>query len=153
MTMRQINYIIGVGCVALAVFLYSQARNIMAPAHLYPTTVISAIGLLGVLLVIQNHFKPTEQSNISTPFKGTRWSVIVGTILGAALYIWLVDVVGFYFVSFFFLIIATYLLSGEKKFSLKTLTNLTIMSTVVVGIVYLAFRVFLKVQTPTGIFF
>ncbi len=153
MTMRQINYFLGIGGLLLSFFFYREAGNIMGDAGLYPKTVITVLAFLSVLLLIQNHFRPLESAKVKMPFKDTRWVVIMGTIFGAGFYIWLVDVVGFYVTSFFFLIIATYLLSGEKKFNPKTLITLTVMATIVVGVVYLAFKVFLKVQTPTGILF
>ncbi len=152
MTMRRINVIIGVCSILFSIAFYTQAKTMRPPANYYPMTIIATIGFLGVALLIQNHFKPMALA-FTTPFKGTRWLVIWGTILGSIIYVWLVDVIGFYVSSFAFLIIATSLLSDEPSFKGKPFMRIIGMSFIVLALVYLGFKLFLKVPTPSGILF
>jgi hypothetical protein len=152
MLMRRINVIIGICSIIFAIAFYTQALGIRPPANYYPMTIIATIGFLGLALLIQNHFKPMAAA-FTTPFKGTRWKVIFGTILGSIFYVYLVDVIGFYVASFIFLIIATGSLSDVPSFRGKPFFKLLAMAFVVVGLIYLGFDMFLNVPTPSGLLF
>jgi len=151
MSMRKVNIISAVLILALSFLFWNDAAGIRPPAHIYPKTIIAITAFLGFALLIQAIFFPKTVSQ-TKPFAGLKYNRVLLTVITTVIYYFALKTIGFYVSSFFFIIILTWLL-GEREFGVKVFAKLGILSIVVMGLIYLAFKVFLKVPTPTGILF
>ncbi|KJS83378.1 MAG: hypothetical protein JM58_12730 [Peptococcaceae bacterium BICA1-8] len=151
MSMRKINYIISTLILALCYFFWNDAAGIRPPAHIYPQTVIAVTAFLAFALLIQSIFFPKALIQ-GKPFEGTKYSRVITSIIATIVYYFVLKAIGFYVSSFFFIIILTWLL-GDRRVGLKIFAKLGILGIVVMGLVYAAFKIFLKVPTPPGILF
>lgn len=151
MSMRKVNIISSILILVMSFIFWNDAAGIRPPAHIYPKTIIAITGFLGFALLIQAIFFPKSVAQ-TKPFAGLKYKRVLLTIISTILYYFALKTIGFYVSSFFFIIILTWLL-GEREIGLKVFTKLGTLSIVVMALIYLAFKVFLKVPTPTGILF
>ena len=66
------------------------------------------------------------------------------------IYPFLLSSLGFVVATFIFIVILVYCLSDKKKFSL---TSILLVSTGITAIIFLVFKVFIKIPFPTGYLF
>ncbi|NLT96226.1 MAG: hypothetical protein GXW85_12005 [Clostridia bacterium] len=149
--MRKVNIISGILLLAISILFWNDAAGIRPPAHIYPKTIIAIVAFLSIALLIQAIFFPKAVAQ-TRPFAGIKYKRVLLTIFSSIIYYYALKVIGFYVSSFFFIIILTWLL-GEREVGVKVFARLGTLSIIVMTLIYLAFKVFLKVPTPTGIFF
>lgn len=151
MSMRNVNIISGILILATSFLFWNDAADIRPPAHIYPKTIIAIVAFLGLALLIQAIFFPKAVAQ-TRPFAGIKYKRVLLTIVSSIIYYFALKSIGFYVSSFFFIIILTWLL-GEREVGAKVFARLGALSIIVMTLIYLAFKVFLKVPTPTGILF
>jgi len=151
MSMRIVNIFSAILILTLSFLFWNDSAGIRPPAHIYPKTIIAITAFLGLALLIQAIFFPKAVSQ-TKPFVGLKYNRILITVITTVIYYFALKTIGFYVSSFFFIIVLSWLL-GDRQFGLKILSKLGTLSIVVMGLIYLAFKVFLKVPTPTGILF
>lgn len=151
MPMRKVNIISAILILALSILFWNDAAGIRPPAHIYPKTIIAITGFLGLALLIQAIFFPKAVAQ-TKPFAGLNYKRVFITVISTVIYYYALKTIGFYVSSFFFIIVLAWLL-GEREVGAMVFAKLGILSIVVMGLIYLAFKVFLKVPTPTGILF
>lgn len=150
MSMRKVNIILSLLILGLCFIFWRDAANINPPAHIYPKTIIITAGLLACILLIQAIFFSKNRAN-ENPFKGTNYGRVLTTLVSAIIFFVSINIIGFYVSSFFFIIIVTWIL-GDKGGGIKAFAKLGLLSIVVTSLVYVSFKIFLKVPTPTGFF-
>lgn len=151
MSMRKINIIVGTIILVLSYFFWTDAAAIRPPAHIYPKTVIGITAFLGLTLLIQALFFSKGIADVK-PLENMKIGRVLIVIISTIIYYYCLKTIGFFVTSFFFIIVLTWLL-GDRQIGLKVFAKLGLLSIVVMGLVYVSFKVFLKVPTPPGILF
>lgn len=151
MSMRMVNIISGIITLAVSFIFWNDAAGIRPPAHIYPKTIIAIAAFLGVALLVQGIFFPKNVAQ-TKPFAGLKYKRVLLTIIATIIYYFSLTFIGFYVSSFFYIIVLTWLL-GTREVGVKVFAKLGTFSIIVMVLIYLAFKVFLSVPTPTGILF
>ena len=144
------DIIVSLVCLAAAVLLYYSLGWIEeGRARLFPGVVIIITGGLAFLLLVQTLLTKGIQSSAGKPFPWARFLGLLGLIL---VYFYFMESIGFYVSAFVFFIAVT-LIFGRKGMAAKKAASRVGMSFVFTGVLYLLFKVILKVQTPSGVLF
>lgn len=145
------DVIVSLVCLAGAIFLfYSLSWIDDARAQAFPRVVITIIGILSLLLLVQTlALKRVKQEAAENPFPWAHFLTIFGLIV---VYFSIMERIGFYLSAFLFFVAVTTLFSGAAKGATKAVARVG-LPIVFTGILYLLFSMLLKVQTPKGILF
>jgi hypothetical protein len=151
MTMRQINFLVAAILGVFVVIFYLALGEVAPPSHIYPLTLIYLMAFLLLVMLAINLFIPGAAAT-EKPFAKTQRLKVLGVALASVIYVVSIQQLGFYFTSVIFLFLFAWILGGRSKKAKDILTSAGV-SLLVMGLIYLGFDVFLKVPTPTGIFF
>lgn len=145
------DVIVSLVCLAGAIFLFYSLNWIDDErAQAFPRVVISIIGVLSLLLLVQTlALKSVKQAAAGDPFPWARFMIMFGLIV---VYFAIMERIGFYLSAFLFFIAVTTLFGGAAKRATKAVSRVG-LPLVFTGILYLLFSVLLKVQTPRGMLF
>jgi hypothetical protein len=144
------DIIVSLICLAAVIFLYYTLGWIdEGRAREFPRVVILITGGLSVLLFLQSLIIKKVQETEGKPFPWGRFLFMFGLIL---VYLYFMESVGFYVSAFLFFILVT-LIFGRKELNVGKAASRIGMSVVFTGVLYLLFKVILKVQTPSGVLF
>ncbi|WP_035722873.1 tripartite tricarboxylate transporter TctB family protein [Gracilibacillus boraciitolerans] len=156
------NYIFGAVLILFSIFAYKETLNIEEhDAALFPTIIVVAIGITGILLIIDEfirkkvaHNKGGEdyQNNTTLTFKMFVTKIAIPGLLMIGAY-FLITIVGYYITSFLLIIVIytyhTYL-SDKSKITLKHFGKSLLFSGVAVGVMYVLFTILIGLPTPSG---
>ncbi|MEC2074131.1 tripartite tricarboxylate transporter TctB family protein [Alkalihalophilus marmarensis] len=156
---RRLDVMTSIIIILLMSVFFFVAKDLRAPAHIFPLTVISLLLAFGVLLLIKSLFfykEPAKEeeeidNRPETEKKAGKKRVYFSIVIMFG-YIFLLNVFGFYVTSFIYLALFSWYLGGAKK-EAKPLLQAGLVSSITMMVIYLAFKVFLRVPTPTGFFF
>jgi hypothetical protein len=144
------DIIVSLVCLAAAIFLYYSLGWIEeGRARQFPGVVVIITGGLSLLLLIQTLLTKGIQATEGKPFPWARFLLLFGMIL---VYFYFMESVGFYVSAFLFFIAVT-LIFGRVGMTASRAASRIGMSVVFCGVLYLLFKVILKVQTPSGVLF
>lgn len=132
-------------------FPVREGRVKVLNAGFYPQLLAVVLGILALLLLVVS-LRKTSGYQKSNKFWTTKSALFLFFItLGMLIiYPFLLSSLGFVVATFIFIVILVYCLSDKKKFSL---TSILLVSTGITAIIFLVFKVFIKIPFPTGYLF
>lgn len=136
----------------ILVYSSMKARDPLTP--IFPAATLIITGSLSLLLLILSLVsmmakrKPGEVSPVHFPF-----SRIIVTGLLIIGYLSVLNILGFYFTAFVFYLVFASIVALDREVIFSRLHNKVLTSVLFVFILYMLFKMLLKVQTPTGLAF
>ncbi|MGO4887437.1 tripartite tricarboxylate transporter TctB family protein [Anaerobacillus sp. MEB173] len=154
---RKKDIVVSILILFISLIFYMNTTSLRPPADIFPKVVISLFALLGTFLLIKAIFlkkeylnqaeDEEEEDNVEINVK-RKWISIFGLLV----YILVMPIVGFYITSAIFVTLLSWYLIG-MKLEFKATVFPVIVSSIVMGILYATFSVFLKVPVPSGFLF
>ena len=142
--------LVGLICLVGSVVLYATLDMIEDPrAITFPRTVITIMGILSALLLIQGLVMKTPGAEKGPSYPWLRFLMLFGMIV---LYLAVSETLGFYLSAFLFFVAVTYVM-GSADLSPKKAATRALSSAVFTGVLFVLFSVILEVQTPRGLLF
>jgi hypothetical protein len=141
---------VSIVCLVAAVFLYYSLGWIDGEqARIFPGVVLIITGCLSIALLIQSLMTKGVQASGGKPFPWKRFlSLFVLTIV----YFYFMEIIGFYTSAFLFFVTVTIGFGRSEMTMVKAGSRIGI-AVVFCGVLYVLFKILLKVQTPSGVLF
>jgi uncharacterized protein YqgC (DUF456 family) len=142
--------IVALVCFVGSLALYLSLGTISEEtARIFPRVVIVVMIVLSALLLIQELLVKRKGQKKGKSFPWSRFFLLLGIIIG---YFVFMQSVGFYVSAFLFFVIVSFLLGRSDLTAAKGASRI-FQSAVFTGVLFVLFKVLLKVQTPTGLLF
>lgn len=139
--MGKYDKILTVGLLVLDAIYFALIRELPPKAAKYPMFVCILLAVLTIILGIQTFL--SKESYNDKLFKGFKPKQFFFIVIISAIYILLIDLVGFFTTTFVYLILTMVGLKAKLLYSILTSIGFCIL-------MYLVFVTFLKVPVPTG---
>lgn len=140
--MGKYDKILTVGLLVLDAIYFALIKQLPPKAAKYPMFICILLAVLVIILGIQTFMKKeTTQKKL---FEGFKMSQFLFVILVSAVYIGLIDLIGFFTTTFVYLILTMVGLKAKPIYSVLTSVGFCVL-------MYLVFVTFLRVPVPSGI--
>lgn len=126
----------------LEAIYFSLIRGLDEKAARYPMFIFTLLIILTLALGVKSFFYKSKEKSESI-FEGFQGKQFLSIIVLSAVYIALIDLIGFFTVSFIYLNLIMIGLKAKIKYSILTSLGFCIL-------IYLGFVIFLKVPVPRG---
>lgn len=151
-SLRSANIAFSTILLLLAAYIVFEARDFTAAGAQFPLLVASAFVVFGgILLGVNLHPRSAATLGRIRPFAAVpwrNWASIVGALVILTLTI---DLAGFYESAFLFLLASSWILTPNSESRAKRLAQATAFAAIFVTIVFVAFKLILKIPTPVGL--
>ena len=144
--MRKYDKFLTIGLFILEAFYFLLIKQLPPKAARYPYFVLGLIVFLTLLLAINTFFikpKNTEENKEEDQFKGNLYGQFFLVIALSAVYVILIDIIGFFVTTAIYLFVTMVALKSSVKWSI-------VVSILFPIFLYLIFVSFLKVPVPRG---
>ncbi|AAL94188.1 tripartite tricarboxylate transporter TctB family protein [Fusobacterium nucleatum subsp. nucleatum ATCC 23726] len=144
--MRKYDKFLTIGLFILEVFYFLLIKQLPPKAARYPYFVLGLMIFLTLLLAINTFLikpKNTEENKEEDQFKGNLYGQFFLVIALSAIYVILIDIIGFFVTTAVYLFVTMLALKSNIKWSI-------IVSILFPIFLYLIFVSFLKVPVPRG---
>lgn len=142
--MKNIDRTIGLSFLLIAGIFFINTFKLPEDTQGYPRFMLGIMTTLAILLIIKSFIKSEDQS-WKDLFGYIQWKRFLYVFIFSLLYLVLINKVGFFITTVGYLLIMMIFLKGSRSLILISIPSFTLL-------LYLIFRVFLKVPLPTGIF-
>lgn len=139
--MRKLDLILGVILLAISGIFYSMTSVIKPEGRMYPIFVIGLLAFLTVIHLIITLRSEKDEKNI---LDGIEMKQLLFVLIFSGIYVFLIDKVGYVISTFLYVLISLIKLKIEKVNSLLISIGFTV-------VIYILFKIVLKVPLPTGI--
>lgn len=151
MTKRRSDLLAGSASILVALVFMVQGLELTKRPNTMPFVLEIFLIVFGIYLVIRGI--KTNADEIGEEEKNDiNWVRATVIVLATFVYVACIVYIGFYVSTFVYLILGSWYLN-DKGFSVPALGISVIFSIVVCVVLYLTFTLFLKVPTPSGLFF
>jgi putative tricarboxylic transport membrane protein len=151
-SLRSANVILSTVIIVLAAYIIYGAQAFTPEGAQFPNLVGGAFAVFGGILLVANLHPLTAASQIRVqPFAAVPWRVWTIIVGALALFAFAIDQIGFYESAFLFLLLSSWLLSVDAPSPTRRLSNAAIFAAVFVIFVFAAFKLVLRIPTPTGL--
>ena len=144
--MRKYNKFLTIGLFILEAFYFLLIKQLPPKAARYPYFVLGLMVFLTLLLAINTFLikpKNTEENKEEDQFKGNLYGQFFLVIALSAVYVILIDIIGFFVTTAIYLFVTMLALKSNIKWSI-------VVSILFPIFLYLIFVSFLKVPVPRG---
>ena len=144
--MRKYDKFLTIGLFILEAFYFLLIKQLPPKAARYPYFVLGLIVFLTLLLAINTFLikpKNTEENKEEDQFKGNLYGQFFLVIVLSAVYVILIDIIGFFVTTAIYLFVTMLALKSNIKWSI-------VVSILFPIFLYLIFVSFLKVPVPRG---
>ena len=144
--MRKYDKFLTIGLFILEAFYFILIKQLPAKAARYPYFVLGLMVFLTLLLAINTFIikpKNIEEDKEEDKFKGNLYGQFFFVIVLSAVYVVLIDIIGFFVTTAIYLFVTMVILKSNIKWSI-------VVSIVFSIFLYLVFVSFLKVPVPRG---
>ena len=144
--MRKYDKFLTIGLFILEAFYFILIKQLPPKAARYPYFVLGLMVFLTLLLAINTFLikpKNTEENKEEDQFKGNLYGQFFLVIALSAVYVILIDIIGFFVTTAIYLFVTMLALKSNIKWSI-------VVSIVFPIFLYLVFVSFLKVPVPRG---
>ena len=144
--MRKYDKFLTIGLFILEAFYFLLIKQLPPKAARYPYFVLGLMVFLTLLLAINTFLikpKNTEENKEEDQFKGNLYGQFFLVIALSAVYVILIDIIGFFVTTAIYLFVTMVILKSNIKWSI-------VVSIVFSIFLYLVFVSFLKVPVPRG---
>lgn len=142
--MKNIDRTIGLSFLLIAGIFFINTFKLPEDTQGYPRFMLGIMTTLAILLIIKSFIKSEDQS-WKDLFGYIQWKRFLYVFIFSLLYLVLINKMGFFITTVGYLLIMMIFLKGSRSLILISIPSFTLL-------LYLIFRVFLKVPLPTGIF-
>lgn len=118
-------------------------------ARTFPRVVMVSMIVLSALMLIQGLLSRGQGQKKGKPFPWGRFFLLLGIIVA---YFALMQSVGFYVSAFVFFVVVSFVF-GRSDLTFNKGTARILQSAVFTGVLFVLFKMLLKVQTPSGLLF
>jgi len=151
-SLRVTNIILGAVLLALAAFIFVESRSFSRAAAQFPHLVATAFVVFGGILLTVNVYPRTGRLRArARPFAGVPWRIWFAVVAGLVLFAIATDIIGFYESAFAFMLAAFWMLSAGESAAVRRLAEAMLFAALFTGVVYVAFKLILKIPTPPGV--
>lgn len=132
-------------------FPIREGRAKVLNAGFYPQLLAVILGILALFLLVVS-LRKTSEDQKGNKFWTTKSALFLFflTLGMLIIYPFLLSNLGFIVATFIFIVVLAYCLSDKEKFSL---TSILLVSTGITAIIFLVFKIFIKIPFPTGYLF
>ena len=144
--MRKYDKFLTIGLFILEAFYFLLIKQLPPKAARYPYFVLGLMVFLTLLLAINTFLikpKNTEENKEEDQFKGNLYGQFFLVIALSAVYVILIDIIGFFVTTAIYLFVTMIVLKSNIKWNI-------VVSIVFPIFLYLVFVSFLKVPIPSG---
>ena len=144
--MRKYDKFLTIGLFILEAFYFILIKQLPAKAARYPYFVLGLMVFLTLLLAINTFIikpKNAEEDKGEDQFKGNLYGQFFFVIVLSAVYVVLIDIIGFFVTTAIYLFVTMVILKSNIKWNI-------VVSIVFPIFLYLVFVLFLKVPVPRG---
>ena len=142
--MRKYDKFLTIGLFILEAFYFLLIKQLPPKAARYPYFVLGLMVFLTLLLAINTFIiKPKNTEEEEDKFKGNLYGQFFFVIVLSAVYVVLIDIIGFFVTTAIYLFVTMVILKSNFKWSI-------VVSIVFPIFLYLVFVSFLKVPVPRG---
>src|SRR5699024_4404694 len=139
--MKNIDRTIGLSFLLIAGIFFINTFKLPEDTQVYPRFMLGIMTTLAILLIIKSFIKSEDQS-WKDLFGHIQWKRFLYVFIFSLLYLVLINKVGFFITTVGYLLIMMIFLKGSRSLILISIPSFTLL-------LYLIFRVFLKVPLPT----
>lgn len=151
-SLRTANVVLGTVLLALAAYVLYEARTFTPQGAQFPNLVGGAFIVLGgILLAVNLHPRTAVSRMRARPFARVPWRTWTITVAALAVFAFAIDLTGFYEAAFVFLFVVSWLLSAGAGSPRRRLAGAAAFAAIFVTIVFVAFKLILKIPTPAGL--
>ena len=153
---KRSDVIVSIFTFVMGILLYCSLNvkdplsSIFPDATLLTMIFLSALLFIMTIISIKRKTMPKQKEGMSLPFSKTRLAI---TIALAFVYLFLLETMGFYFTSIVFYFVFASVIALDRKYFFSHLRSRIVTSVCFVAVLFLIFRVILKVQAPSGFLF
>lgn len=140
--MRKVNLILSATLIVASGLIYYMISQLPREAVLYPIFVTTLFLILSMVLLYKSYFDKEKEEESS--FKNLEFKQLLFVLISSGLYIVLINIMGYIFATFVYVLITLFGLKIKK-------INSLIISIGFCLFVYVVFKVFLNVPLPKGI--
>lgn len=147
---------IGIGLFALAAFILWESRDYLERAAQLPRIIAYTFVLLGLIMIVSAVLAIRAQGagladvDEDEAFEHVPWRQWVIVVIALIAFVFAMRRVGFYESCFVFIWLTTAVLSAGDPSTVRRHVRPPVFAFVMTGVLYLGFRVFLRVPTPRG---
>lgn len=150
--LRSANIVFSMVLLLLAAYIIYEARSFTPEGAQFPNLVAAAFVLFGGILLGANLYPRTAAIPSQVwPFAIVPWRNWIAIVAALVLFAMTIDFVGFYEAAFFFLLATSWVLSSDEVSRVRRLMHATVFAAIFVTIVFIAFKLVLKIPTPAGL--
>lgn len=149
-TIRTRDITVGIAGLAIAALLGHEAYGMSYPSKVFPLVICVAIFFLSMLIALRAAFRSGTLSCQEARFMPSFRSLFV--VATAVVYVWLINVLGFYVSSFLCIIIVS-IITESESFTKKMLLKTTIATCIFLGMVYVIFSYLFNTTISGGVLF
>jgi hypothetical protein len=150
--LRTANVILGAVLIVLAGYIIYGAQAFTPEGAQFPNLVGGAFAVFGSILLAANLHPRTAASQMQIqPFATVPWRIWTIVVGALTLFAIAIDQIGFYEAAFIFLFVITWLLSVNVESPQRRLVGATVFAAIFVTLVFIAFKLILKIPTPVGL--
>ena len=141
------NRIAAIVIFIFAIYFYYLSLSIKyLPSIIFPRIILIFLAFLSILLFLNVGRVVSDKESSEDFFINIHYSKLLFTILSTITYVKLIELIGFYTLTFIYLIWMIYYFGFRKK------KLFLIVPVVAIIIIYGIFKIWLKIPTPKGIF-
>ena len=135
---------------------FMSERKLKYPSNVLPNIVITILVIGALILLIRSFIsiklEQSDQESVNGKNKnGASKRGIFGLGIGSLLYLVIMNLIGFFSASLIYMTLIAYLLQFKSNRSnKKRFLGALLMSIITLFLIFLLFRIFLKVPTPRG---
>lgn len=124
-------------------FYFVLIKGLPEKAAKYPLFILSLMFILTLILGIKSFATKIKENDKKEMFKSVEWKQFSLVLVISLIYIFVIDVFGFFISTFIYLNMIMIGLKANKKISIAT-------SAVFCVLIYIIFVIFLRVPVPSG---
>lgn len=143
--MKNVDRITGISFILFGLIFLYETTKLPVDSQSYPRFMIGIMMVLALLVIIRSFMRSSVKKTWGELFEGVEWKRLLFVLLGSLGYLFLVNVLGFFVTTIIYLLITMIVLKANRLTILISIPVFTL-------VLYLIFRVFLKVPLPTGYF-
>jgi putative tricarboxylic transport membrane protein len=151
-SLRAANMVLAALLMALAAYIFYEARSFTPEGARFPHLVAGAFLVLGgILLAVNLHPRLGAARALDRPFASIPWRIWSVVVAALAVFALAIEWIGFYEAAFLFVLLVSWLLAADEPSPARRLTVCTLFAAIFVVAVYVAFALILKIPTPDGL--
>jgi len=145
---KSANILSAVIMLMFAVYVFQEGSRLQGGSGGFPQLISIIIAVASAYLLIRSISQANSGQSI---FADVNWPMLTGVVLSWVLFVWLIDIVGFFPMSGIFLGIAAWILD-KGQWTTKNLIQVLLYASISSFVLWCVFKVLLGLNAPSGYF-